>query len=235
MRKKLGSDDLPWRGPLSFRTARYDVPLFAILGVIGTGSSFFVLVVLNRQVAVVGIAWLAFGMLLYAVYRRSQQLPLTVTVVAPPTVFGPAVEVEYRSILLPLSVHRVSDEMTVTALRLAAESGTRLVALYPIEVPLDLPLSAPLADKVAVAEHELREAAALGRQYGVSVVTRIVRTRDAGEAIVEEARRRGSEIIVMGVPVRRRAGERMFGRVTDYVLRNADCRVMVGAAPLGVT
>jgi APA family basic amino acid/polyamine antiporter len=194
-----------------------------------------VLIALNRQVALVGTAWLAFGMLLYVLYRRSQDLPLTVTVVAPPTVFGPAVEVEYRSILLPLSVHRVSDEMTLTALRLAAESGTRLVALYPIEVPLDLPLSAPMADKVAVAEHELREAAALGRQYGVSVVTRIVRTRDAGEAIVEEARRRGSEIIVMGVPVRRRAGERMFGRVTDYVLRNADCRVMVGAAPLGVT
>jgi APA family basic amino acid/polyamine antiporter len=235
MRKKLGSDDLPWRGPLSIRTSRYDVPLFAILGAMGTITSFFVLIALNRQVALVGTAWLAFGMLLYVLYRRSQDLPLTVTVVAPPTVFGPAVEVEYRSILLPLSVHRVSDEMTLTALRLAAESGTRLVALYPIEVPLDLPLSAPMADKVAVAEHELREAAALGRQYGVSVVTRIVRTRDAGEAIVEEARRRGSEIIVMGVPVRRRAGERMFGRVTDYVLRNADCRVMVGAAPLGVT
>jgi APA family basic amino acid/polyamine antiporter len=105
--------------------------------------------------------------------------------------------------------------------------------MYPIEVPLDRPLSAPMDDKVEIAERELREAAALGREYGVSVITRIVRTRDAGEAIVEEARRRGSEIIVMGVPVRRRAGERMFGRVTDYVLRNADCRVMVGAAPIG--
>jgi len=99
-------------------------------------------------------------------------------------------------------------------------------------VPLDRALSDPMHDKVAIAEHELREAAALGREYGVSVVTRIVRTRNAGEAIVEEARRRGSEIIVMGVPTRRRAGERMFGRVTDYVLRNADCRVMVGAAPV---
>ena len=35
----------------------------------------------------------------------------------------------------------------------------------------------------------------------------------------------------MGAADRKRAGERMFGRVIDYVLRNANCRVMVGAAP----
>ena len=52
--------------------------------------------------------------------------------------------------------------MTATALRLAAESGTRLVALYPIEVPLDRPLSDAMADEVDMAERELREAAALG-------------------------------------------------------------------------
>ncbi len=41
----------------------------------------------------------------------------------PQSAMGPALEVEYRSILMPLSRHRVSDEMTATALRLAAESG----------------------------------------------------------------------------------------------------------------
>ena len=83
------------------------------------------------------------------------------------------------------------------------------------------------------AEHELREAAALGSEYGVSVITRIVRTRNVGQAIVEEARRRGSEIIVLGAEQRKRGGERMFGRVIDYVLRNADCRVMVGTQAAG--
>ena len=235
MRKKFGTEDIPWRGYLSYHVGSYDLPVFAVLGGIGTFAAWLVTIALHTKdgVAPTGLVWLAVGMFVYVFYRRSQGLPLTVTVIAPAAVFGPAVEVEYRSILLPLSVHRVSDEMTLTALRLAAESGTRLVAMYPIEVPLDRPLSAPMDDKVEIAERELREAAALGREYGVSVITRIVRTRDAGEAIVEEARRRGSEIIVMGVPVRRRAGERMFGRVTDYVLRNADCRVMVGAAPIG--
>ena len=72
-----------------------------------------------------------------------------------------------------------------------------------------------------------------GRQYGVPVIPRIVRTRNVGEAIVDEARRRRAEIIVLGAEQRKRGGERMFGKVIDYVLRNADCRVMVGTQPTG--
>jgi basic amino acid/polyamine antiporter, APA family len=234
MRKKLGSDELPWRGPLSFRIGSYDLPLFALLGGIGTLISWLVTIILHfsDRVAPVGFAWLAAGMVVYVVYRRTQHLPLRTTVLARAATLGPAIEVEYRSILMPLTAHRVTDEMTATALRLAAESGTRLVALYPIEVPLGRSLSDPMLDELEKAERELREAVALGREYGVDVVTRIVRTRNIGEAIVQEAARRHAEIIVMGTPDRRRGGERMFGRVVDYVLRNANCRVMVGTPQL---
>jgi basic amino acid/polyamine antiporter, APA family len=232
MRRRLGSHNLPFRGPLSFHVGSYDVPLFAILGGLGTLASWAVTIALHRSVAVVGIGWLVVGMAVYLGYRRSQDLPLTQTVLAPVRSFGPAVEVQYRSILLPITSHRVADEMTAIALRLAAESRTTLVVMYPLTVPLDQPLSAPTdRERLLEAERQLREAAALGREYGVEVIPRIVRTRNVGQAIVEEARRRGSEIIVMGAEQRQRAGERMFGRIIDYVLRNAGCRVMVGALP----
>jgi nucleotide-binding universal stress UspA family protein len=67
----------------------------------------------------------------------------------------------------------------------------------------------------------------------VDVVGRIVRARRPGRAIVDEAERRNSEIIVMGSPrrdLRRRSG-RIFGDTVDFVLKNAPCRVMVAAAP----
>jgi len=120
-----------------------------------------------------------------------------------------------------------------TALKLAAESGTSLVVMYPIEVPLAKPLSAPMEVQTAEAEVQLREAAALGRQYGVDVITRIVRTRSIGQAIVDEAERRRSEIIVLGARNRAKPGQRLLGPTVDYVLRNATCRVMVGALPAG--
>ena len=61
-----------------------------------------------------------------------------------------------------------------------------------------------------------------------------MRTRNIGHAIVEEADRRGSEIIVLGARDRAKPGQRVFGSKVDYVLRNARCRVMVGALPVGV-
>jgi APA family basic amino acid/polyamine antiporter len=234
MRHTMPSDDLPWRGPTSFHFHGYDVPTFAIIGGLGTLASWLVTVFLHVSdgVAPVGMIWLVVGMALYYGYRRSQGLPLTETVLAPQAVHGPAIEVEYRSILLPISSEHVDDVMTGTALQLAAESGTSLIVLYPIEVPLTQSLSAAMEQETSEAERQLGEAAALGREYGVNVITRIVRTRNVGQAIVEEAERRRSEIIVLGARDRNRPGERVFGRRVDYVLRNAHCRVMVGAEPV---
>ena len=233
MRKTMPSDELPYRGPTSFHMRGYDVPTFAIIGGIGTFLSWLVTVFLHVSdyVAPVGLIWLVLGMIVYYTYRRSQGLPLTETVLAPHALHGPAIEVEYRSILMPITSDRVDDVMTATALRLAADSGTSLVVMYPIEVPLNVSLADPMAAETAEAEQQLREAAALGREYGVSVITRIVRTRNVGQAIVEEAERRRSEIIVLGARDRHKPGQRVFGPRVDYVLRNAHCRVMVGAEP----
>jgi nucleotide-binding universal stress UspA family protein len=54
-----------------------------------------------------------------------------------------------------------------------------------------------------------------------------VRARHAGHAIVEEADRRGTEIIVLGAP--RGMHKNIFGHTVDYVLKHAPSRVMVAA------
>jgi nucleotide-binding universal stress UspA family protein len=119
------------------------------------------------------------------------------------------------------------------ACRLARERRARIVAMTVIEVPLDLPLDAELPERVREANEQLDEARAIGESYGVNVVSRIVRARNGGRSIVDEAVRRGSEIIVMGGPRRIRfaAGKRaIFGDTVDFVLRHASVRVMVVAA-----
>ncbi len=105
-----------------------------------------------------------------------------------------------------------------------------IVALTAVEVPLDLPLDAELPDDVREANEQLDEARAIGDSYGVTVIGRIARTRNIGRAIVDEAIRRNSEIIVMAGPrrVRLQRGRRqIFGDAVDFVLRHAPCRVMV--------
>ena len=72
-------------------------------------------------------------------------------------------------------------------------------------------------------------AVAIGELYGVDVVGRLLRSRNAGRAIVREAERRQSEIIVLGAPRAERPGRTIFSETVDYVLKNAPCRVMVAA------
>jgi APA family basic amino acid/polyamine antiporter len=108
---------------------------------------------------------------------------------------------------------------------------------------MSLPLDARLPEEqIKHARQALARAKAVGEEYGgVSVATATVRTRRAGYAIVDEARRRGVEAIVLGAeePSRIRGGaglgglggslENFVGEITKYVVSKAGCRVIVTA------
>ncbi len=234
LRYKKRDEELIFRARPNLRLRGVDWPLFAVLGGLGTGLSWLVVVVQENATRWAGLSWLAAGFVMYLIYRRRVvHAPLTETVRAP-IVIGPAVALEYRNVLVPVVWRRESEAAVDLACRLAAERRGAIVALTVLEVPLDLPLDADLPGD---AEHKahllLDEARAIGDAYGVDVIGRLVRARKAGRAIVDEAERRNSEIIVMGAPrqdAHRRRG-RIFGGTVDLVLKNAPCRVMVAAAP----
>jgi APA family basic amino acid/polyamine antiporter len=84
----------------------------------------------------------------------------------------------------------------------------------------------------------------VGEEYeGVEVATATVRSRRVGQAIVEEAERRGVEAIVLAAepPSRIRGGALLGGRggpldnyvgeATRYVVDKAHCRVILTAPP----
>ncbi len=220
----------PYRAKPNLRLGGVEWPLFAIFGGLATGISFLVILVQNPLTRWVGLGWLGVGFVFYAVFRRRfVKAPLRTTVKAPPA-YGAALALQYRRILVPIVPGRPSDDALDVACRLASERGARIVALSVLEVPLDVALGAEHVDEEA-ANRELDEAVAIGDSYGVRVLDRLVRARHAGQAIVEEARHRGTEIIVLGSPRKAltRAQRAVFGRTVDYVLRHAPCRVMVTA------
>ena len=234
MQQAKGGVEIPYRSRFNLRARGVDWPLFAILGGLGTGLSFLVIVIQTPSIRYTGIAWLLIGFLFYFVYRRRVvKAPLTETVRAP-VVIGPAIALEYRNVLVPVVSRRESEAAIDLACRLATERRASIVARALVEIPLELPLDAPLDDATLErADLLLDEARAIGDAYGVRVVGRLVRGRKAGRAIVDEAARRNSEIIVMGSPRhdRDRRRGRIFGGTVDFVLKNAPCRVMVAAAP----
>jgi APA family basic amino acid/polyamine antiporter len=119
-----------------------------------------------------------------------------------------------------------------TAMALAAElaeDAASITAVLVIEIPPNLPLDCHMLDEEREARRVLEEARVIAERRGVRVRTRLVRAREAGEAIVDEARAAAADVVVLRAP---RAGERrrkVFGKTVDYVLKHAPCRVLIAA------
>ncbi|HSC50289.1 MAG TPA: universal stress protein [Gaiellaceae bacterium] len=234
LRRRGRDEELAFRAWPNLRVHGVDWPLFALFGGVATALAWVVVVWQSPGTRYAGLGWLAVGFVVYWLYRRyAVHAPLTETVRAPVAV-GPAMALEYRNVLVPVVWRRESEAAVDLACRLATERRASIVALTVIEVPLELPLDAERpAREEERANDLLDEVRAIGDAYGVTVVGRLVRARSAGRAIVDEADRRHSEIVVMGSPRRdaQRPRGRIFGGTVDFVLKNAPCRVMVAAAP----
>jgi basic amino acid/polyamine antiporter, APA family len=229
LRYKRRRDELVFRGRPNLRIGGVDWPLFAFVGALTTGIAWIVVVWQTPDTRYAGLGWLAIGFVAYALYRRRVvRAGLRETVRAPAVVLGPSLTIEYRTIVVPVVRSEESEEALVAAARLAAERRATVAAIRVIEVPLDLPLDVELPDLEDEAGEVLDNAAALVESYGVRAVTRLVRARKAGPAIVEEADRRNAELVILGAPRARRA-RRIFGETVDYVLKHSASRVLVAA------
>jgi APA family basic amino acid/polyamine antiporter len=231
LRVRRRDEEVRFRARPNFRWRGVDWPLFALFGGLGTGLSWLVIVIQQPSTRWAGLGWLIVGLAFYFVYRRRiVHEPLSVTVRAPALVLGPALQLEYRTIVVPVVRSAESEEALVAAARLAAERRATIAIVTVIEVPMDKQLDDPMPEEEAEADDVLEQARGLVEAYGVRAVTRVVRARRAGPAIVEEAERRNAELIVIGT--RRRPGRRrtaLFGSTVDFVLKAAPSRVLLVA------
>jgi basic amino acid/polyamine antiporter, APA family len=246
----------PYRMPLNVEFRGASLPLPAVVGAVASALAWLSVVILHEGARYIGIGWMAFGLLLYVIYRTSEDKPLLKRVTIPQSALQQRerVEAEYGSILVPLMGTPLDDDIVQTAGRLASEDvvdeaeegGATIEALWVFEVPMALPIDARLPDaQLEQARAALRRAKAVGEEYdGVQVATATVRARRAGQAIVEEAKRRGVEAIVLAAeePTRVRGGallgglgggrnEAFVGEITKYVVTKAPCRVIITAPP----
>jgi basic amino acid/polyamine antiporter, APA family len=142
---------------------------------------------------------------------------------------------DYERILVPMKLGDIGEEMVATAIALAKDDPAEVQAITVVRVPLRFPLEGELPPDVAAhVEASLEEARALGEDHEVEVSTGVVRARSIGHAIVEEAKAREADLIVLGSSARWRRQSRFFSPTVDFVLRHAPCEVLVVAFPEGV-
>jgi basic amino acid/polyamine antiporter, APA family len=247
--------DRPYQVPLSIRLRGGELPLPAVFGALVSAAGWVAVMVVHEPARYVGLGWMAVGMGLYVLYRRADETSLLRRVTVSPQILRAeqSPEQDYGSILVPLLGTELDGDLVQTAARLvsgeptdeAAIDDATIEAVWIFVIPMSLPLDARLPEaQVKHARQALARAKVVGEEYtGVHVATATVRTRRAGYAIVDEARRRGVEAIVLGAeePSLIRGGARLGGRggplenfvgdITKYVVSKADCRVIVTAPP----
>ena len=241
-----------YRVPLSVQVRGVPVPIPAVLGAVLAAAGLISVMIFHSGARYVGLGWLLAGLVLYVVYRKTQQKPLLKRVTIPERALRhETLDPEFGSILVPIFGTPLDDDIIQTAGRLAGETrddvveeGAVIEAIWVFEMPLSLPLDAPLPDaQIQRARKALARAKAVGEEYaGVEVATATVRARRAGQAIVNEAKRRGVEVIVLAAeePSRVRGGallgasgplENYVGEITKYVINKATSRVILTAPP----
>src|SRR5215218_1520916 len=243
----------PYRVPLDVRVRSHLLPLPAMVGALISGLAWISVFLLHHSAVYVGGGWMLFGLVFYVIYRRYVEgTPLTRRVQVPEASLKkqPA-EVEYSTILVPVFGTKLDDDIVSTAGRLAdaqveeGERPPRLDVVYVAALPLAVPLDSPLPRAVKEeGDQALARAREVGDEYeNVEVSTNLVRARSTGSGIVQEARDKGAEVIVMRgePPTRIRGGAILggiggarpeeIGEVTEYVLKRAPCRVLLTAPP----
>jgi APA family basic amino acid/polyamine antiporter len=210
------------------------MPAVGMAGAAATAGIFVLAVATHESARIAGPVWLVLGFGVYALVRKSRGEALRERVRPSVPDIVPTREGEYGSLLVPVKVGPIGEEVFATALRLAEELHASVTALHVLLVPLDKPLDAALIDAEERAASSLAEAKLLAAEHGIEVQAGLVRARSIGKAIVAEADVRGSDLIVMGSSPRWRRQSRFFSPTVEYVLWKAPCEVMVIAYPEGV-
>jgi len=121
--------------------------------------------------------------------------------------------------------------------RLVAEMAARykaeVIAVHVVEIDWTLPLDADIAGRSEEVQRVLDVAEAIAEHSKVTMEPVLLQARDVGAAIVDEATERGADLLVAGLPYRKRfGGEFAIGRTIPYILQNAPCAVWVVREPM---
>jgi basic amino acid/polyamine antiporter, APA family len=230
LRIKDPEHERPYRIGVNVRFRGAAIPISAVIGGIGTFAAWVSVLALHVDARYVGTGWMVVGLIGYVIYRRRQGMDLTshykIQHRERPAFF---VELEYRSAIVPIFGTDVDASALRTAAKLVGEDAA-VEAVYVLRVPNQLSLDAGLEEEEQLGLSVLESAKLAGRKAGLKVQTRLIRTRNPGHALVEEAERTNAEIIYLGT-AHAPPSEQALGPTASYLLAHRPCRVVVEVDP----
>lgn len=139
----------------------------------------------------------------------------------------------YKRAVLGLNGGSTDVLVVRLACELARTQGTELIALHVVEVDWrhDLNDEIPGSRELASAVLDMAEGEA--ERNKLSMHTELLQARDVGAALVDESVAVDADVVLLGLPFRKRlGGDFAIGRTIPYVFQNAQCGVLVVREPV---
>jgi nucleotide-binding universal stress UspA family protein len=130
-------------------------------------------------------------------------------------------------ILVPLGESSAGFEALALAGALARLRKTTVYAIHVIEVARALPLNAEMEFEARLGEQLLRRAEEAARKGEFLLQRALLQSRQAGQAIVDEAHTQHAGTIILGVEAPSSPDDDALGETASYVVKHARCQVIV--------
>jgi nucleotide-binding universal stress UspA family protein len=141
--------------------------------------------------------------------------------------------VAFRRAVVALNGGPSDGRIVRLAAGIARQWKAQLVAVHVVEIDWTEPLDADIAGRSEEVQRvlDLAEQTAESCQYKIEPV--LLQARDVGAALVDEASEQRADMMILGLPYRKRfGGDFAIGRTIPYVLKNAPCAVWVLREPI---
>ena len=139
----------------------------------------------------------------------------------------------FRRAILALAGGSCDDRIVSLASELGKSAHAELVGVHVVEVGWSMPLDADIAARSEAAQQILDHAELTAEQLRTRLEPVLLQAREVGAALVDEATERGADLLVVGLPYRKRfGGDFAIGRTIPYVLKHAPCEVWVVREPI---
>jgi amino acid transporter/nucleotide-binding universal stress UspA family protein len=203
----------------------FRVPLMPLLPVLGIVSQLVLSVYLFRLSPIAWYAtllWIAAGTAFYALYaRRAEAMPEPVRII-----HEEIIAVTDYSVLIPVASASQARLLGILGSAVAKDRGGEVFALHVVRVPRQLGITDGrffLRQGKPVLETVIEEA----RKRDVPVHTMIRLGRTIANAILETARERGTDLMMLSWPGYTETPEAAFGSVIDLIAQAPPCDLAV--------
>lgn len=141
----------------------------------------------------------------------------------------------FRRAILALAGGSCDDRIVHLAAELGRIGHGELVGVHVVEVGWSMPLDADIAARSDAAQQILDHAETTAEARKASLEPVLLQAREVGAALVDEATERAADLLIVGLPYRKRfGGDFAIGRTIPYALKHAPCEVWVVREPIPV-